>query len=104
MKLVVSDLCSSELDTREDRVVRRTSLQKQRTGWNTEANKIKLLEMYKNFDPSLIALLDKAEAKSLKAWELLDMDVLSSWVNDRLALLGDAAHPFLPRKLPTLSK
>jgi 2-polyprenyl-6-methoxyphenol hydroxylase-like FAD-dependent oxidoreductase len=45
-----------------------------------------------------VALLDKAEAKSLKAWELLDMDVLSTWVNDRLALLGDAAHPFLPRK------
>ena len=69
-------------------------------GWSTEANKIKLLEVYKDFDPSLIALLDKAEAKSLKAWELLDMDVLSTWVNDRLALLGDAAHPFLPRKCP----
>lgn len=26
------------------------------------------------------------------------MDVLSPWVQDRLALLGDAAHPFLPRK------
>ncbi|KAG7291214.1 hypothetical protein NEMBOFW57_001226 [Staphylotrichum longicolle] len=68
----------------------------QTSGWNTEANKLKLLEVYKNFDPSLIALLNKAEAKSLKAWELLDMAVLPTWVNDRLALLGDAAHPFLP--------
>jgi 2-polyprenyl-6-methoxyphenol hydroxylase-like FAD-dependent oxidoreductase len=71
---------------------------KKTIGWNGEANKLKLLEVYKDFDSSLLALLDKAEAKSLKAWELLDMDVLSTWVQDRLALLGDAAHPFLPRK------
>jgi 2-polyprenyl-6-methoxyphenol hydroxylase-like FAD-dependent oxidoreductase len=61
-----------------------------------------LLEVYKDFDPSLLALLDKAEAASLKVWELLDMDVLPTWVDGRLALLGDAAHPFLPRRLPAL--
>jgi len=56
--------------------------------------------VYKNFDASLLALLNKAEAETLKVWELLDMDVLSTWVEGRLALLGDAAHPFLPRKQP----
>jgi 2-polyprenyl-6-methoxyphenol hydroxylase-like FAD-dependent oxidoreductase len=54
--------------------------------------------VYKSFDPALVALLAKAEGGSLKVWELLDMDVLPGWVNDRLALLGDAAHPFLPRE------
>jgi hypothetical protein len=66
--------------------------------WSTTANKARLLEVYRDFDPSLVALLNKAEAESLKVWELLDMDVLPTWVEGRLALLGDAAHPFLPRK------
>lgn len=57
-----------------------------------------LLKVYENFDPALVNLLGKADASSLKVWELLDMEVLPSWTQDRLALLGDAAHPFLPRK------
>jgi 2-polyprenyl-6-methoxyphenol hydroxylase-like FAD-dependent oxidoreductase len=56
-----------------------------------------MMEVYKDFHPSLLALLNKADADSLKVWELLDMDVLPTWVEGRLALLGDAAHPFLPR-------
>ncbi|RYP00594.1 hypothetical protein DL764_006468 [Monosporascus ibericus] len=66
--------------------------------WNTGGNKAKLLEVYRNFDRALLALLGMAEAGSLKVWELLDMDVLPTWVNNRLALLGDAAHPFLPHQ------
>jgi len=60
--------------------------------------KDRLLEVYKDFHPSIVALLNKVDADSLKVWELLDMDALPTWVEDRLALLGDAAHPFLPRK------
>ncbi|EFX04464.1 FAD-binding domain containing protein [Grosmannia clavigera kw1407] len=66
--------------------------------WNTGGNKAKLQEVYRGFDSDLLALLDLAEAGSLKVWELLDMDVLPSWTNGRLALLGDAAHPFLPHQ------
>ena len=54
--------------------------------------------MYETFSPALLALLDKADAETLKGWELMDMDVLPSWTCDRLALLGDAAHPFLPHQ------
>lgn len=71
-----------------------------RQDWNTGGNKAKLQEVYQGFDPALLALLDLAEVGSLKVWELVDMDVLPSWTNERLALLGDAAHPFLPRELP----
>lgn len=39
-----------------------------------------------------------ADPTSLKVWKLLDMEVLPNWVKGKLALLGDAAHPFLPRK------
>ncbi|KAM5349873.1 hypothetical protein ACJ41O_006378 [Fusarium nematophilum] len=66
--------------------------------WNNVTNKSKLLETYRSFDPSLLALLDKANEDSLKVWELLDMDVLPTWTAERLALLGDAAHPFLPHQ------
>ncbi|KEZ43308.1 hypothetical protein SAPIO_CDS4752 [Scedosporium apiospermum] len=69
--------------------------------WNLSVRKDRLLEVYKDFHPSIVALLNKADADSLKVWELLDMDALPTWVEDRLALLGDAAHPFLPRKLTT---
>jgi 2-polyprenyl-6-methoxyphenol hydroxylase-like FAD-dependent oxidoreductase len=48
--------------------------------------------------PTVVKLLGKAPPESLKVWKLLDMEVLSTWVKGRLGLLGDAAHPFLPRR------
>jgi len=66
--------------------------------WNGEGNYDKMLKVYDGFDPALLALLGKADRSSLKVWKLLDMETLSSWVNDRLALLGDAAHPFTPHQ------
>lgn len=58
-----------------------------------------LLAVYQNFDPKLLSLFRKADPITLKAWKLMDMEVLPTWVKGKLALLGDAAHPFLPRKL-----
>jgi 2-polyprenyl-6-methoxyphenol hydroxylase-like FAD-dependent oxidoreductase len=66
--------------------------------WNREASKANLLKVYEGFGPALVALLDKANADSLKVWELLDMDPLPTWISENLALLGDAAHPFLPHQ------
>lgn len=62
-----------------------------------------MLEVYQNFDPGLKAILSKADPETLKLWELLDMDNLPSWTNERLALLGDAAHPYLPRMHPQVN-
>lgn len=66
--------------------------------WNAGGNKAKLLEVYSMFDDSARALLSKADPKSLKVWKLLDMDKLPTWTNNKLTLLGDAAHPFLPHQ------
>jgi len=66
--------------------------------WNTRGNYEKMLQVYEGFDPALLALLKKADVDGLKVWKLLDMEVLPTWVNERLALLGDAAHPFLPHQ------
>lgn len=67
--------------------------------WNTNANKSMLLRVYKDFHPDCIALVGKADPESLKVWKLLDMSILPTWVNGHLALLGDAAHPFLPHQV-----
>jgi 2-polyprenyl-6-methoxyphenol hydroxylase-like FAD-dependent oxidoreductase len=66
--------------------------------WNTAGHQDQLLRIYKGFSPAMLALLSKADTNSLKVWKLLDMEVLPTWVNEKLALLGDAAHPFLPHQ------
>ncbi|EAU32867.1 hypothetical protein ATEG_06323 [Aspergillus terreus NIH2624] len=64
--------------------------------WNQEISKESLLAVYKDYSPNILKLLDKADPQTLKVWPLLDMDTLPTWVEGRMALLGDAAHPFLP--------
>ncbi|GAB1196710.1 hypothetical protein APSETT444_005985 [Aspergillus pseudonomiae] len=65
-------------------------------GWNQGVGKDTLLETFKDFEPGVLKMLDKADQETLKIWPLLDMETLPQWVNERLALMGDAAHPFLP--------
>ncbi|KAL4803144.1 hypothetical protein BDV18DRAFT_145205 [Aspergillus unguis] len=64
--------------------------------WDQSASKESLLEVYKDFSPRVLKLLAKADPTTLKLWPLLDRDDLPTWVEDKLAVLGDAAHPFLP--------
>ncbi|KAL2867210.1 putative salicylate hydroxylase [Aspergillus lucknowensis] len=64
--------------------------------WDQGASKESLLEVYKDFSPQVLKLLSKADPATLKVWPLLDSDDLPTWTEDRLAVLGDAAHPFLP--------
>jgi 2-polyprenyl-6-methoxyphenol hydroxylase-like FAD-dependent oxidoreductase len=64
--------------------------------YNQQVGKEALLEVYKHFNSQVKKLLEKADPQTLKLWPLLDMDTLPTWVEDRLAILGDAAHPFLP--------
>lgn len=66
--------------------------------WNNTTSKSKLLEVYKDFHEDIRAVLEKVDEESLKVWELIDMSPLSTWVCNKLALIGDAAHPFLPHQ------
>ncbi|CAI6096745.1 unnamed protein product [Clonostachys chloroleuca] len=72
---------------------------KREDGWDNGASKEALLKVYKEFGPQVQALLKLANASSLKIWTLLDMDRIPRWFKGKLALLGDAAHPFLPRSV-----
>ena len=65
--------------------------------WDLGASKETLLETYKGFGSAVKHLLEIADPTSLKVWSLLDMDRIPTWSKGRLVLLGDAAHPFLPR-------
>jgi 2-polyprenyl-6-methoxyphenol hydroxylase-like FAD-dependent oxidoreductase len=71
--------------------------------WQSRGNRSKLLEIYKDFEPAVLKLLGMAEEESLKDWDLLDMEQLPTWIHEKLVLIGDAAHPFTPRKSPLLT-
>lgn len=66
--------------------------------WNQQGDKARLLKIGQSFAPGFGAIMSKAPEDSLKVWTLLDLEVLPRWVNGKLALLGDAAHPFLPHQ------
>ena len=66
--------------------------------WQNQGNIDKMLEIYKDFEPAVLKLLSMAEEETLKVWELLDMEQLPTWTHEKLVLIGDAAHPFTPRK------
>lgn len=64
--------------------------------WNTQGNLEKMLNVYEDFDPAILALLGKADPDNLKVWETARHADSAHLDHERLALLGDAAHPFLP--------
>jgi 2-polyprenyl-6-methoxyphenol hydroxylase-like FAD-dependent oxidoreductase len=66
--------------------------------WQNQGNISKMLEVFKEFEPAVIKLLSMADEETLKVWELLDMEQMPSWTDEKLVLIGDAAHPFTPRK------
>ncbi|GME65919.1 Monooxygenase FAD-binding protein [Neofusicoccum parvum] len=64
-------------------------------GWHQSGNKAELIRSFSKFSPAVVRMLEKAP-DNVAVWDLLDMEVLPTWINGRVALLGDAAHPFLP--------
>jgi 2-polyprenyl-6-methoxyphenol hydroxylase-like FAD-dependent oxidoreductase len=55
-----------------------------------------LLHIFHDFATPLVDTMHKCDEKELKLYPLLDMDTLPDFKHGRLALLGDAAHPFTP--------
>ncbi|KAK5733580.1 hypothetical protein LTR17_009568 [Elasticomyces elasticus] len=63
---------------------------------NFTASKNRLLEVYADFHPAVVKLLEKVEQDTVSLYPLYDMDQLPTFVSGRMALVGDAAHPFTP--------
>ncbi|RAL03685.1 FAD-dependent oxidoreductase [Aspergillus ibericus CBS 121593] len=63
-----------------------------------KSNKDQMLHIAQEFDPVFKAILEKSPEDIPKVWTLLDLPPLATWIKGKMAVLGDAAHPFLPHR------
>jgi salicylate hydroxylase len=66
----------------------------QAESWSAEGSVDDLAEQFTGWDPRLGELI--RAAPELGRWGLFERDPLTRWVDGRVALLGDAAHPMFP--------
>ena len=62
--------------------------------WTEQGSAEQALADFDGWHPTLTRLLSQAD--TLYRWALFDRAPLAKWVDGRVALLGDAAHPMLP--------
>ncbi len=63
-------------------------------GWSLEGQKSDALADFDGWHPTITHLIKSAD--TLHKWALFDRDPLMKWTDQRVALMGDAAHPMLP--------
>lgn len=63
--------------------------------WNRWGMKSTVTKAFSNLFPAARKLLSYAP-EDVRTWQLYDMGDLRTWTSGRVALIGDAAHPFLP--------
>lgn len=63
--------------------------------WNQPGEKETMLKAFASWYSAARKLLAYAP-DDLRVWQLFDMPTLGHWTKGRLAVIGDAAHPFLP--------
>ena len=62
--------------------------------WNEKGTVEEALADFEGWHPAITGMIKNADA--LYKWALFDRPPLKTWVDGRVAILGDAAHPMLP--------
>ena len=62
--------------------------------WSERGSAAQAMAEFADWHPTIFKIL--SEAKELYRWALFDRPPLEKWIDTRVALLGDAAHPMLP--------
>jgi len=68
----------------------------QEEGWIIPATQDEFVQLYQDFHPAVLALLGALPEDAIFKWALRDREPLPEWVQGRIAMLGDAAHPMTP--------
>lgn len=64
--------------------------------YNKTVSLEQVLSVCQEFHPTILSLIKKCDTETLKVYPLFDASTLPTFVSGRLALIGDAAHPFTP--------
>ncbi|KAF8187977.1 hypothetical protein K438DRAFT_1722766 [Mycena galopus ATCC 62051] len=64
--------------------------------WTTRADKSAMLQVYSDFCPLVVRMLELVPEGEVCEWKLRVHHPLKTWVEGGVALLGDACHPTLP--------
>jgi salicylate hydroxylase len=65
-------------------------------GWAIPATNEEFAAAYADFAPALVTMIRNIPPGALFKWGLRDREPLTTWVQGRVATLGDAAHPMTP--------
>jgi salicylate hydroxylase len=64
--------------------------------WSARADKAELLAEFEGWDSYVAGALAAIPCDAIHRWGLFVREPLNTWIKQRTALLGDAAHPMLP--------
>ncbi|CAF1435925.1 unnamed protein product [Rotaria magnacalcarata] len=64
--------------------------------WTMKGSKKDMLEFYRSWNLHIKKLLECVPEGEVLEWKLCDHEPLTSWIEGKVALMGDAAHPMLP--------
>lgn len=64
--------------------------------WTTKGDKKEMMDFYKNWSPLVQDLLSYVPEGEVMEWTLNSHKPLPSWIENKVALIGDSSHPMLP--------